>query len=117
MPFVKNDPRINRKGRPTMEERMTGLTNAELKQRELIMLLRKFRPHVATAVSRAAAILTNEEAQHHNQLKAATVILDAYRKLVIDLYDGEDPEQEGEEVQQQNAAVFSLKVIDGDEDK
>jgi hypothetical protein len=35
-----------------------------------------------------------------------------YRRLVLDVYDGEEvADKEGTEIQQQNAAVFSLKVV------
>ena len=59
--------------------------------------------------------MKNEEASHQNQLKAATVLLDNYRKLTLDLYDG-DAEGEGTEVQEGNQAVFSLKMLSSDEE-
>lgn len=101
---------INKAGRPPAPKGEKP-TNRELRERELMMLLRKIRPHVATAVQQAAKIMQNEEASHMNQLKAAVVLIDAYRKLTLDVYDGEDADAEGTEVQQQNASVFSLKVL------
>ena len=74
------------------------------------MLLRKIKPHVSDAIIRAARIMKNEEATHQNQLKAAMVFLDNYRKLTLDLYDG-DQEAEGIEVQE-NAPSFSLTLLE-----
>jgi len=111
--FRGGDSAINRAGRrPGIKN--SKPTNRELRERELLMLLRKIKPHVADSVMQAARIMKNEEASHQNQLKAATILLDAYRKLTLDLYDGEDPEEEGTEIQQNNSptALFSLKMVE-----
>lgn len=102
----------NLKGRPKKESIFDKPTNRELKERELVMLLRKVKPHVAEAIIQAANIMKNNEASHQNQLKAATILLDNYRRLVLDVYDGEEvADKEGTEIQQHNAPVFSLKVV------
>ena len=106
------DPKINLAGRRPNDG--TKPTNRDLRARELLMLLRKIRPHVADAIMSAAAIMKNETAADQNKLKAATILLDNYRKLTLDLYDGDDPESEGTEVQAQNTNTFSLKMINGD---
>lgn len=103
---------INLKGRPK-GIKSKAPTNRELREKELLMLLRKIKPWVAESVMQAGRILRNEEASHMNQLKAATLLLDAYRKLTLDLYNGEDDEEEATAVvQQDNSPVFSLKVIE-----
>lgn len=103
----------NPNGRPKKDKDAEKVTNRELKERELLMLLRKIKPHVAEAIFQAAKIMKNEEAAHQNQLKAAALLLENYRKLSLDLYAGEDiAEEEGKEIQQVNAPVFSLKVIE-----
>ena len=79
------------------------------------MLLRKIKPHIAEAIMQAASIMKNEKAADQNKLKAATILLDNYRRLTLDLYDVENQEDEGTEIQQQNAPVFSLRMIDGNE--
>jgi hypothetical protein len=104
------DSRINRNGRPKKTDLLEKKTNRELKEKELLMLLRKIKPHVSEAIIQAARIMKNEEASHQNQLKAATVLLDNYRKLTLDLYDG-DQEAEGTEVQE-NAPSFSLTLLE-----
>lgn len=102
----------NPNGRPKNQSLLDKPTNRSLKERELIMLLRKIKPQVADAIITAAEIMKNNEASHQNQLKAATILLDNYRRLVLDVYDGEEvADKEGTEIQQQNAAVFSLKVV------
>ena len=91
------------------------LTNRQLKERELLMLLRKIKPAVAEAIATATRIMKNPEAGANQQLRAATILLDNYRRLTLDLYDSAEPDAEGQEIQQVNAPVFSLKVI-GQED-
>lgn len=118
MPFVAGDPRINRKGRidkkEVVEERVP--TNRSERERELSMLLRKLKPHVADAVMTAAKIMKNESAVEHNRLRAATILLEAYRTLTLDVYnpkndqfDEETPDvdADGNDV----SPVFSLKVV------
>jgi len=105
----------NPNGRPKKSSVLDKPTNRDLKERELIMLLRKIKPHVAKAISQAADIMKNEEASHQNQLKAASILLDNYRRLTRDVYDGEeDDETEGTKIHKQNAPIFSLKVVGED---
>jgi hypothetical protein len=105
----------NPNGRPKRLDTTDKPTNRQLKERELVMLLRKIKPHVAEAIVQAANIMKNAEASHQNQLKAATILLDNYRRLTLDMYDGEEQADEaGVEVQQNNAAIFSLKVVNED---
>lgn len=115
--WTKGGPSPFPSGRPKNSEREKQPTNRELKERELLMLLRKIKPHVAEAIMQASRIMKNEEASHQNQLKAATILLDNYRRLTLDLYDGDEEklEQEGTEVQQNNAPVFSLRMINTEE--
>lgn len=111
MPFVKEDPRINRQGRIDKQKKPT---NREMKERELLLLLRKLKPHVADSILTAAKLMKDTKTSETNKLKAAVIILDNYRKLTLDLYaDGVEEDGEAEEVQtQQDTPVFSLKVID-----
>lgn len=116
--FTKGDKRINRAGRPTIAEKLLKdgepASRRALKDRELLLLLRKIKPHLASAILKAADIMQNEEAKHADQLKAATILLENYRRLVIDVYDAEEDGTPAEEVQQQNSPLFSLTVIEGD---
>ena len=106
---------INKAGRPPAPKGEKP-TNRELRERELMMLLRKIKPHISDAVMQASLIMKNEQTSDMNRLKAAVILIDAYRKLTLDVYDGEDPEAEGTEVQEQNnMPVFSLRVLENKE--
>jgi hypothetical protein len=61
--------------------------------------------------------MKNTDANPTNQLRAATLLLDNYRRLTLDLYEG-DEEAEGTEIQQNNtpATLFSLRMVDKPED-
>ena len=113
MAFQKNDPRINRAGRPPNDPDKVK-TKREIRETELLYLLRKIKPHLSDSISTAAKIMKNDNVSETNRLKAAVILLDAYKELVNDVYNGEDQEDEGTEVQpQNNQAVFSLKMIEG----
>lgn len=108
------DPRINTKGNPEFGKRnyfAEKKTNRQLRERELMSILRKLKPHVADAIMAAVNIMKNKEANHANQLKAATIILQQYKETMEAVYDKAYDEEDGEEVQQQQAALFSLKVV------
>lgn len=100
------DPKINTKGRTKQD---APLTKRAIRNRELVGILRKIKPHLSESIIVAAEIMRSEEAKDADKLKACTILLNAYRELVGDVYD--DTEDEAEEVQPNNAAVFSLKVV------
>lgn len=112
------DPNINVAGRP----KGTGevLTNRKIKEKELLNLLRKLKPHVAASISTAATIMGSTGASDQNKLKASVIILKAYTELVGDVYgeNAEDPDENVEEVQPQGAEVrFFYKPEDKKKDK
>ena len=105
----KLDPAINTKGRVRGEREPS---RREIRDRELLGLLRKIKPHMSESIMKAASIMKNEEASHANQLKAAVILLGAYRELVKDVYDVEEQEDEIVPViQENNSPVFSLTVL------
>ena len=89
----------------------------ELKNAELLSLVRKIKPHLSESIMTAANIMKNKESGAGNQLKAAVILLNAYKELIGDLYDGDD-EEEGQEIQP-NTPIFSLRMLPTDtpEDK
>ena len=114
------DPNINVAGRP----KSTGeiLTNRKIKEKELLNLLRKLKPHVAASISTASNIMGSKDASDQNRLKASVVILKAYTDLVGEVYgeDEEDNNEENtvEEVQPQGAQVsFFYKPEDKKDNK
>lgn len=92
------------------------ITKRQQREKELLMLLRKIKPTVTEAIYTAVKIMRNEEAAHSQQLRAATILLDNYRKLTLDLAGLEDDEVDliEEEDQEDNSPVFSLKIIGDD---
>jgi len=100
------DPAINKMGRIRgVKEK----SRRELKAIEMLSLVRKIKPHLSDSIMTAASIMRNKEAAHANQLKAAVILLNAYKELIGDLYDGDD-EEEGQEIQP-NTPTFSLRMI------
>ena len=90
----------------------------EIRSGELLSLIRKIKPHLSESIMTAATIMKDKTAAHANQLKAAVILLNAYKELVNDLYAGGDEDEEGVEVQS-NTPVFSLRMLPADnpEDK
>lgn len=82
----------------------------EIREAELLSLIRRVRPHLSESIMTAATIMKDKTAAHANQLKAAVILLNAYKELVNDLYAGGDDEEEGQEIQP-NTPSFSLHVL------
>ena len=112
---------INRQGRPKEEDRKK-VTRRSLRDKELMQLARKLRPHQSAAIMEAVRIMGNKEATDANKLKAVAFLSDTYRKLISEIYEGE-PEEDDKgqvtvedtpvEVQPQvdNRPLFSLRMI------
>ena len=62
------------------------LTRRELKDRELLMLARKLKPHVADALMTAVNIMKNENAADTARLTASRFIIVTYKEVNDDLY-------------------------------
>lgn len=116
-PWVKGglSPRVGHVVNPAAKP--AKLTNRQQRERELLLLLRKIKPSVSEAIYTAVKIMRNEEAAHSQQLRAATIILDNYRKLTLDLHNMEK-DNGGEIVEEDDlpdipddTPVFSLRVI------
>ncbi len=114
--WEKNGNSPNPAGRPKTVN-ADKRTNKEIRQDLLMQLVRKLRPHQTKAVQTAVNILDNEQASENGKLKAAAMILTLYKDLVKDIYDRNYDTDTNEELQENNAPVFSLRVIGGDEDK
>lgn len=82
----------------------------EIRDQSLLSLLRKVSPHLSESIMTAATIMRNKESGAGNQLKAAVILLNAYKELVNDLYTGGNEEDEGVEIQT-NTPTFSLRII------
>lgn len=101
-------PDINTKGRPS-----TKLTNRQLREREMLGLLRKLKPHVAEAIATAARVMKQPDMPTQHQLRAAVILLDNYKEMVGDLYDKGYDEEVAEEVQT-SGPVFSMQIVNSE---
>ena len=111
----------NTAGRPKEEDRKK-VTRRSLRDKELMQLARKLRPHQSAAIMEAVRIMGNKEATDANKLKAVAFLSDTYRKLITEIYDGEpedDSSGKGDEpteiqpqVQVEAPPVAPVKVVD-----
>lgn len=108
------DPKINTKGRPLVEEDTEKkLTNRQKRERELMVLARKFKPLQAVAIATSAKIMQNDQASDQNRLKASALIISVYQELLKDVYSKEyDESTDVQEIQPTTKApVFSLTMV------
>lgn len=115
--FYKGMPPLNPAGRPKKVLEKEKRTNRELRSEQLLQLVRKFKPHLTKAIQAAVSILDNEKANEQNKLRASALIISTYKDLVKDLYDYRYDNEEGDEIQEKNAPVFSLKMINNDKEE
>jgi len=109
----KVDENINKAGRIKGNAEKS---RREIRDQSLLSLLRKISPHLSESIMTAATIMKNKEAAHANQLKAAVILLNAYKELVNEVYAGGDEEEIGTEIQP-NGPVFSLRIVGDDKSK
>lgn len=103
------DYKINVAGRPSYKK----MTNKQIREKELLILLRKLKPHVAEAIKTAVGIMSSDTSSDQNKLRAATLILQEYKNTMEAAYDKIYDEEENEEINQQSdQPVFSLTVVD-----
>lgn len=101
------DSAINTSGRikPNREK-----SRREIKEQELLSLLRKLKPHISDSVLTASRIMKNDESADSNKLKSAALLISLYKELLKDAYEGGDEDETGTEIQP-NTPSFSLHVI------
>jgi len=109
---------INKNGRPPKSAEEKGKTNRELREQAFLELVRKFRPLQTKAIQAAVSILDNAQSADQNKLKASALIISTYKSLLAEVYDYRYDEEEAEEMQKDNGtqSVFSLKVIENNEE-
>lgn len=115
--MYKGMPALNPQGRPKKVLEKEKRTNRELRSEEFMGLVRKFRPHLTKAIQAAVKILDNKESNDQNKLKASALIISTYKDLIKELYDFKYDNEEAEEIQEKNAPVFSLKIINNDKEE
>lgn len=99
-----------------MVEEPAKPTRRQMKDKELLSLLMKVKPHIADSILAAAKIMRNDQAQDTNKLRAATILLQQYKELLDALYDAKG-EVEDDDTDNDNgsSAIFSLKVVNNEE--
>lgn len=106
------DPNINKNGRPKEARKPT---RREQKDRELLSLARKLKPHLAASVEAVSAIMRGEKSSEANKLKAAALFMTEYQKLMREIYSNDVNDVEEEEVEdtstEDSASVLSLKIV------
>lgn len=110
------DENINLNGRVD-GKKAAPLTNKEVRNRELISLLRKLKPHLSESIKTAVNIMQSKDSTDMNKLKAATIILAEYKSNLESVYNERYDEAEAEEVQPANkATIFSLTMVKNDKE-
>ncbi len=110
MPFEKGSKHINRAGRIPKKEKETP---RQIREKELLSLLRKFKPHVSRAVATAAKMLELESpVAPATKLQACKIILENYKDLVDGIYDIDlsDDEEGPEGIDDNRAPILHLTV-------
>lgn len=106
----------NTKGRPKNDDNVEKkkVSRREARSKELLQLARKLRPHVSGAIGEAVKILHKEGVADTTRIKTVAWIVGEYHKLIEDIYEGEDTDEDAPEMQPQvdNRPVFSLRVLE-----
>ena len=105
----------NQKGRPRVLDK-DKKTNRTLRQDEFMSLVRKFRPHLSKAIRAATTILDDDSASESGKLRASALIISTYKDLISQVFDYRYDDEEAEEIQQNNAPIFSLRMIGKEEE-
>lgn len=118
MPFVKDDPNINRKGRGTGESLVNprSLTGTEYREKEFKQILRRLKPLNGKALRKLDEMIDAESTTEASRLKAIVFIMKTYQDMMDDLYkpvnasgnsDGDDQNDKP------LAPIISFKVAEG----
>jgi hypothetical protein len=109
------DPNIY-SGPKTMPQDLPKLTNRELREKEMMSLIRKLKPEIRKAMKTALGIMEDTEVPAATRLASAKFVFQEYKGLLGDLYKDKYDEDEGEKIQD-TAPVFSLKIIKNEDSK
>lgn len=111
------DSNINKLGRIDKNHKPTA---KEIKQKELMSLLRKLKPLMSKSVGVASKIIDSEDSSEAGKLKAAALLIKTYQDLVIEVYDdsknADGTPLEAQEIDQSKAPVFSMTIVNSPED-
>ena len=118
MPFVKDDPNINRKGRGTGESLVNpkSLTGTEYREKEFKQILRRLKPLNNKALKVFTDMLEDEKTTEATKVKVAVFIMKTYQDMMDDLYkpvnaggSSDDEDQDDKPL----APIISFNVREG----
>lgn len=111
----ERDPNISTTGRPKETRK---LTKREQKDKELMLLVRKLKPHMSCTIETISDIMRGDKSSENGKLKACALFLTEYQKLIKEVYSneaiGKDDEDEDDKPSAEDSApapVFSLKMV------
>ena len=116
------DKKINLAGRPLKGGEKT-VTRREAKDKELLSLARKLKPHLALGLKESVKILENAESADANKIRVTAFLYKTYHEILDDVYaptredEPQDEKPEVQEVQPDNRPVFSLRMLPVAEEK
>jgi hypothetical protein len=86
-------------------------TNKQLRARQLLLLTRKFKPNLAEALRTLNELIEAEKSAPVVRYSASKFLIETSKKLTTDIYKDKYDEEEGEEIEQDIAPVFSLTML------
>lgn len=110
----KLDPGIFRGGKGRKDDTRS---KGEIKEQEMLRVLRSLKSHVSKSIMTSARIIDKETAKDVDKLAASKFLLTTYLQILEKAYPDDDKESEGEDIQKGNlkevtsAPVFSLNMI------
>lgn len=113
MPFVKDDPNINRKGRGTGESLVNpkSLTGTEYREKEFKQILRRLKPLNNKALKVFTDMLEDEKTTEATKVKVAVFIMKTYQDMMDDLYKPVNASAEvADDKEEVLAPIISFKV-------
>ena len=118
MPFVKDDPNINRKGRGTAKDLVSpkSLTGTEYREKEFKQILRRLKPLNNKALKVFTDMLEDEKTTEATKVKVAVFIMKTYQDMMDDLYKPVNASGSSDDNDQDDkplAPIISFKVAEG----
>ena len=113
MPFVKDDPNINRKGRGNGESLVNpkSLTGTEYREKEFKQILRRLKPLNGKALRKLDEIIEAEGTTEATKMKAIVFIMKTYQDMMDDLYKPINSSAEVTDDKEESLApIISFKV-------
>ena len=104
---------INLNGRPKIPQ-LSKMTNKQIRTKELLNLCRKVKPYQTKAIQAIVKILDDPESSDQSKIKAAVFITEFYKSLIKETFDYRYDEDHAKEVQEDNTPVFSLKMLNSE---